>query len=164
MANKYGYVLDASGNAIPMADPGAVQRGEVVALAEDSNKLGGLDAGDYVLAEDAANLVGIRMKLMWENASPTSQFGSQHLTVAHEEFKLLLFNASEHTTSGNSTNSVLVPGNAAMIYSTNGSVGMCARLVSFSEGTIYIGNGYQATSGWKNDDTVCIPLKIYGIK
>ena len=142
-----------------MRDPGVLRIDEIMSLTETEK------GNVYTsLGLDAESLGGIQMELLWENASPASQFVSQKLTVSHEEFKLLLFNTSESTSSGNYTNSVLVPGEEAMIYGVNGSTGMCSRLVSFGEETINIGSGYKATSGWVKDDTLCIPLKIYGVK
>ena len=77
MATNYGYVLYPDGSSLPISDPNAVQRGEAVALAVNSENLGGLPASDYLLAANAAQLTGIKMELLWENASPTSAFAAQ---------------------------------------------------------------------------------------
>lgn len=44
IAGGYGYVLDAEGNATPISDPNAMQRGET---AENALKLGGEPASEY---------------------------------------------------------------------------------------------------------------------
>ena len=58
MATNYGYMLDENGNATPISDPSAYQRGETVALAEDSNKLGGKPASEYLSAPASADTLG----------------------------------------------------------------------------------------------------------
>lgn len=44
-----GYGLDVNGNAIPIADPDAIRKGDTVSKAEDSNRLAGVEANKYAL-------------------------------------------------------------------------------------------------------------------
>lgn len=55
MATKYGYMLDENGNATPISDPGAYQRGEVVDMAADSQMLGGKPGSEYVQTANVIN-------------------------------------------------------------------------------------------------------------
>lgn len=100
MTDMYrGYGLDASGNAVPITDPGAVRQGDVVALAEDSNKLAGLDAGQYLRSAkvgdglsvgDDGTLSVLKANVLWEGT-----WDSGTITVPNQS-KYTLFRISMH--------------------------------------------------------------------
>lgn len=60
MSVNYGYILNEDGTTTPQADPGAVQRGEKVEIAADSEKLGGKPASDFVQTSNVLTLEEIK--------------------------------------------------------------------------------------------------------
>lgn len=77
MSNRYGYILNEDGTTNPLSDANAIHRGESVAhatLAANAEMLGGFPPSAFAKIGET----GITMELLWENASPTSEF-AEHI-------------------------------------------------------------------------------------
>lgn len=142
--------------------------------AADANKLGGKDASVYLLVEDA----GLKMELLWENASPTSEFGEQSLSGAEgltmEEydgaFVIACLNATETTVT---FCAFVGKGNTGAINwhdaTSESYVRWAMRRFSVSGNGIAFDAGYRTTQNAgtfsiAKMNSYCIPLRVYGVK
>ena len=160
------YGIDAAGNAVPIADPGAVRQGDVVAMAADSRKLGGL------LPEEFAKFgeTGVHMELLWENASPTSHFSAQTINVAGLSECDAVFYVCRH---GESTDSpwgtvLITKEYDGQTTATSFANYDAAVYVSFRRITVNFSNNKVIFEGGNQNGTTSngrlIPLALYGIK
>lgn len=132
---------------------------------------------DHVHAMPSADDVGAmsKWKLLWTNASPTSAFAAQTLTVPWENYDFLViqayYNYDQH---GNAfmrtmfieTNRISeswqYPHNYEIIAEQgNGGGGKATRKLTFGTGTITIAQGMINGSAV---NTAAVPCDIYGIK
>lgn len=112
-------------------------------------------------------------KLLWSNASPTSNFGSQTLAVNFGEYQQIEieFGTAHSTGAFNrfcmTCANVPAANTAGMLSMDSSSAVFRQRAfnfnsttsIAFQEGKISVGGG-----GAYTDNSVCIPLNIYGIK
>lgn len=167
MSVKYGYILNEDGTTTPQADPGAVQRGEVVALAADSQMLGGKAASSF-----------LQMEILYENGSPTNSFDAGEITHSAfgdtTQYQLLMICTNKQTLivlNEISTSSVFTSYASAI-----GTTGYYINTRSFlvSNGYVGVGVNYEMSlavnSSGASTTTIAksnsnnIPVKIYGIK
>lgn len=106
---------------------------------------------------------GLKMDLLWENASPTSSFATQTITLNTEDYKYFLL---EYMFSSSSP-IVRTPftiinrvGTSAGCYMNNASAEL-GRDIIVNNGSITIGDCKQSSTV-KN--TNIVPTRIYGIK
>lgn len=127
-------------------------------------------------AEEAlANLGGISVKLLWINASPTSEFTEQDITIDMSEYDFIGVLVRDATTSAltklfTTRNTVGDALHTAMPWtSTNTNTRITnrvRRITIASQNILRFGTGIFAShaSAQTTDNASCIPLAIYGIK
>lgn len=84
--NRYGYIINQDGTTAPLSDPHALKRGESVARADvaaNAEMLGGMLPSEFAKAGETG---GVTMELLWENASPTSDFEGQDVALDLSEY------------------------------------------------------------------------------
>lgn len=114
-----------------------------------------------------------QMKLLWENASPTSAFPQQSVPLDLSEYELVYINFLTHCSSGSyrwhhvSTISAIGNYHKVIGYSETGS-DMGFRGFLTSENDIYFYPSYYASTYSANtlssSNNMYVPLRIYGIK
>lgn len=170
MSNTYrGYGLTPDGTATPISDPGAYQRGEVVDMAADSQMLWGKPASDYFLAEDAENLGGIKMELLWENASPTSAFAGQFVRCDLAQYKKISILWGWAT---DSTTTFVTDAYIGKTITVDKTLSSGYGIMQIQRQTVSVdtsGITFSIAQFWNgstrtDDNAYCIPLLIYGIK
>ena len=115
--------------------------------------------------------------LLWTNPNPTAIFGQVTIPIDLSQYKYIAINCTYSTTTA-STNTVRsiciqpVPSQTSgtgispiVVAFENQSSGTLRSLTVSSSGVTFY-NGYQALSGsgFSPGSSMCIPLKIYGIK
>lgn len=75
--------------------------------AADSAKLGGKSPAEYASAAEVSQLkndldsIGLKMDLLWTNASPRSEFAEQNLFMDLSKYKAIVVDVCEYAGSGN---------------------------------------------------------------
>lgn len=157
MASKHLYTLDAVGNSSPIVDSSAMRKGETAEYALDSGKFGGKLPSEYVTKD-----------LLWENASPSSEF------VAHRGDDKIITNDSyneyeiwfQYYHTGNKFICVKVKRYGTQAAYNIARAELALRNVASVEGGFEFSEGmlceFNATS-YETNNTILIPIKIYGI-
>lgn len=106
------------------------------------------------------------LELLWENPSPTSSFPAQTITLSSNNYDYLIINPTLQTTIDGSTNSLILkkyPNKVVMSELTwiNESLGISVRIVRISEDGLNVTFENVKTS---NDNSILVPLSIYGVK
>ena len=103
-----------------------------------------------------------KMDLLWENASPTSSFGQQSITLDLKNYDFVrVFCRSTYN------NSVILPaadcykGQTGIVLGYTASLGLTTR--GFTVGSTYVGFGLCTYAGGTTAEN-SIPIRIYGIK
>ena len=131
--------------------------------AADANKLGGVDAEEYLLEANALN-----MKLIWPNASPTSTFGEVNLTdldFAAGDMVTIVYKRKNDSTMYRSV-SMYVQSSEAYVELFNAwSSIFTTRNVAISPGVISFSGGqssvYGNTGTLTQDNSVAIPVYVF---
>lgn len=132
--------------------------------AADSSKLGGKLPEEYMLAADAGDLGGLKMDLLWVNASPASSFAAQSVTLDLTEYTHFLIFVSIKSSTGIEVYGICEKAGKYRI----GAAGTTNRFrdATPSDGGIALSDGYNVTkydsATVYNDEMV--PTRIYGIK
>lgn len=104
-----------------------------------------------------------RINLLWTNASPTSAFAEQTLDLGLSNYSMYIVIARQSTSVNNSISSIQKTGRSMKLidfdYSTE--IGAHQRTVDYSSGSLKFNDAWNNTN---KDNTVLIPLFIYGIK
>jgi len=111
------------------------------------------------------NLDSIQMELLWENASPASEFAEQVVDVNFDGFAyyMITYNLYYLSSTYDSTGFVPVGKDARMYLITDGSNTAAGNYRNFTFSTKKFGPSVYLTSG--STTTVnCIPYRIYGVK
>lgn len=116
-------------------------------------------------------------QLLWENASPTSKFSPQTITLDLSEYSSILMNyrVSVNLDSGVNvrTSSILLVGEKSFVSETwcrgeyNRHFDVYEDRIVANAGLVFPNKGANNNSTWSDDgtrDTCIIPLKIWGIK
>ena len=115
----------------------------------------------------AAQVGATSMTLLWENASPTSDFAEQTLAIDWTPYDFL------RVESNNDVTDVACKGNTCRLFLPNpyqdGVFAFAARPVYCTDGGLYFGDARYGSSNSGFDKTSVqnqrlIPLRIYGIK
>ena len=113
-------------------------------------------------AEKARALIGaVGCKLLWENASPTSSFAAQTVSLTLKDYEFVMIESELGSTFckvGNST--VMFSHNT--YYPSRRTVSVTTSGVTFGEGLKYTSCPGDSVASDKN--AVCIPRIIYGFK
>lgn len=118
---------------------------------------------------------GVKIKKLWTNASPLSQFAEQHITIARAEFDYIGIQANWNTSpTGNVELVALVEnkvGKATEFYGTElatyttGTFTIAKRNVMVIDKGLSIGNGLSGQTGYGDFRPYWfIPTIVYGIK
>lgn len=97
----------------------------------------------------------VSMQLLWENPNPTSAFPAQGITLANDNYDLLLIT----TASGIST--IAEKGRTLQLVYTNSNLTGERRVTYVSDTSLNVGN---ATYNGATSNTYLIPVAVYGIK
>lgn len=134
------------------------------ALTGTAGQVVGFDANGKPVAQDAPSS-GAEMVLLWENASPTSDFGAQTINVDcsnynffvcfFETYKNLDFIVSTVAEKNVEHDINACTYNGRTLYS-------CWRAFTIKDYSILFGNGN--VSGNTNKPSDMVPLKIYGLR
>lgn len=166
MSNRYGYILNQDGTTNPLSDANAIHRGESVARADvaaNAEMLGGLPSSAFAKVGET----GITMELLWENASPNSEFARQEFTIAgaenYELFLLITSQASGFFAFDDQYRTM----STATAWNEGEKHEISSRVyVARSTFSILFSNCMSAAAG--SNATISnvhqVPLKIYGIK
>lgn len=151
--------------------------GEVNPINADT--LGGVLASEYAKQVDLENLennlnnldTGVHMELLWENASPSSEFAAQTLTIENlDDYDAFILYVDANSNVENRY------GNGSLFFDkTSTNLAICVSIyyagvskfffrrftVDFPAGTVTFGNGDNNDSAGAQ---YLIPLSIYGIK
>ena len=111
------------------------------------------------------------MKLLWSNPSPTSSFAAQNINLSSSDYDLLLVIFRPSKDDNRVDNNIITKGSGGMMsygvgYNSSGAVTRSRALNYTSDTVLSAQVGYSATGttgGTQNND-VCIPVAVYGIK
>ena len=185
---KVGAPIGECGVDIPASDT-APSEGEwwLDTSGEDVPAMGGT-GGVYVQAEEpenapdnaiwidtdeegAAAVAGMQMELLWENASPTSEFAEQTINLDLSEYDMVYIRLIYETTYSRTYGAFIFVGDSHTIESMNhpGSTAenrvWKGRLVEVNKTGIYFTYGVSRTETTiTQSNIVAIPTAIYGIK
>lgn len=133
-----------------------IEVGEIVPI-----KKGGTGATSAV--EALANLGGVSKKLLWENASPVSDFGAQSISLNLSEYDAILLQTCAG--SGFDCSYFVKKSDWSKLGTLYGSSAYpTQRTAVFSDSGIRFGDGEYISSAWVTGNTYLKPLRIYGIK
>lgn len=111
-------------------------------------------------AEGLANLGGVSITKLWENASSGSDFAAQTISLdlsGYEKFIL-------QTVNGNMYRDGLVIVNKEYFRMYSSDAYFTQRYFEFNDTGLVVYNGNYYSSGWKTGNWALKPLVIYGIK
>ena len=111
---------------------------------------------------------GITMDLLWTNASPTSQFAAQTVSISNLQDYALIMIRSKF--SSGAYESIVgfyktATGSTCTIAGTNNVIG--ARDITINNNSISFKVGTERATyngGQSTNNNICIPVEIYGIK
>lgn len=111
----------------------------------------------------------ISMELVWENASPTSEFGAQDITINLSDYSLIEIEFKISTTQERTFREkslINTGGFACFIYGSvdAGIYGGYRYFTPFDDKINFSTCWRPTTSTEAVDNTYCIPIKVYGIK
>ena len=107
-----------------------------------------------------------KMDLLWENASPSSSFAAQTVSIDLTKYSKVVMQAIEGTGYSNINNYLaLTDGSTIIMQNSFGKnryryVTVSSSGIGFDDGKIY--NSYASSA--TTDNSVIVPSKIYGIK
>lgn len=144
----------------------------------NADTLGGISADEYVKLSDLEHLdtSGISIELLWENASPSSEFAAQTVNYNSEisENNLVLVIGSEYNTTPNHTynyctSTISYIGAKGLIhfaFNDGGSIATRHRgfIPSVTGITFESSYGVKSTGTTAINNSKCIPQRIYVIK
>lgn len=131
----------------------------------NADKLGGYDANEYAKIEDLVNInAGISMELLWENASPTSEFAARIISLDLNPYKIVLIESILKPGSTQIINNLVSKDDSLQTVLGGFTEGNYYRLAQASNTGIQFGNGYKYITSESANAASCVPLKIYGIK
>lgn len=114
---------------------------------------------------------GTEMDLLWENASPGSNFSPQTINVDSTGYKFLYVLYRNHTTSTNAIGYLVMKDSSYNRFMEAAmSVNYHRAILEITDGTIkfddakYYPSYSKSSSSANNENSAMIPLAIYGIK
>lgn len=119
--------------------------------------------GKSATIENIGKVIGINMDLLWTNASPTSDFAKQTISLNLSNYKMVYIVIRRSTTNNNLHNSLVVKkGEGGFIFAYLGGYGLLYREIeSVSNSGVNFGVGVMIGN---TDNQYGIPIYIYGIK
>lgn len=142
---------------------------------------GGIQAENLHPSVTSVLLGGANFSLLWENASPRSEFSRQTITLSNDDYTYLLFEvagASFYTTGFQPYSSfvTLLPKEGGLLFGavvdvetdTNTPANYVWRYVSANGTSVTFGYGYEGdgfdSNSYTDYNSRCVPLRIYGVK
>ena len=129
----------------------------------NADMLGGVAAEEYVKKSETG------MTLLWTNASPTSEFAAQTITVNNEKYKefLIVFIMNNSGTDQIIRTMTCIKGYKNLL--STGADRILSRYVTINNNAfVFTGGYYQGAIGNSTSDTghnkFAVPLFIYGVK
>lgn len=119
--------------------------------------------GKSATIADIGKVIGINMDLLWTNASPTSDFAKQTISLNLNNYKMIYIVIRRSKTNNNLHNSlVFKKGESGFIFCYLGGYGLLYREIeSVSNSGVNFGVGVL---NGNTDNQYGIPIYIYGIK
>lgn len=113
--------------------------------------------------EDVGKIIGINMDLLWTNASPTSNFDKQTISLNLSNYQMVYIVIRRSTENNNLHNSLIVKkGESGFVFAYLGGLGLLYREIeSVSNSGVNFGVGVMNAT---TDNKYGIPIYIYGIK
>lgn len=132
-----------------------------------TSKMGGVKIGsgitvaaDGTISADAGG--GFELDLLWTNASPSTVFAGQTLTIDFTDYSEIIVVTEVATSDGNHFSNLMLKNVVTTLIASNYQSASFPRLnCSFNDSSITFGQSYRG--GNANNDS-CIPIFIYGIK
>lgn len=127
-----------------------------------------LEGLDSTVANLVAEAGYTKMELLWENASPTSEFGEQTVSISNlQDYDLIMIRSKF---SSGAYESIVgfyktATGSTGTIAGTNNVIG--ARDITINDNSISFKVGTERATyngGQSTNNNICIPVEIYGIK
>lgn len=113
--------------------------------------------------EGLKDLTDRGMELLWENASPTSEFGEQDILLNTEGASAAIVTARYDTTYATQT-SWFVPFGFSQVIKAFAGASESYRSVGLYENRMWFSNARDVSNTSVNNNTKCIPTRIYLIK
>lgn len=101
---------------------------------------------------------GIKMDLIWENASPTSVFTSQTICNVASEYKAVLVILDEYKSKDWHRHMIIPRGFTSYSHNDNHTY---TRSITLEDTSLSCGNAVSSSS---NNNETNIPLRVYGLK
>lgn len=119
--------------------------------------------GKSATIENIGKVIGINMDLLWTNASPTSNFAKQTISLNLNNYKMVYIVIRRSTSNNNLHNSLIVKkGESGFIFCYLGGYGLLYREIEgVSNSGVNFGVGVM---NGNTDNQYGIPIYIYGIK
>ena len=119
--------------------------------------------GKSATIENIGKVIGINMDLLWTNASPTSDFAKQTISLNLNNYKMVYIVIRRSKTNNNLHNSLVVKkGESGFIFCYLGGYGLLYREIEgISNSGVNFGVGVM---NGNTDNQYGIPIYIYGIK
>lgn len=174
--------LDGSGSVSSVANISPDENGNVPLTASDIGALsntGGDMTGELRMnghpiiglneptSDDEAATKGyadqkLSMELIWENASPSSAFPTQTVSMNTAPYELFYIECIRNTGSAIKAAEVIRKNQTVMMFSYN--VSFYYRPITPLTNGVKFSQGYKYSGSEVTDDTACIPVRVYGIK
>ena len=140
----------------------------------DGNVLGNIAVYNAETVVGGANpiKIGVDMDLLWTNASPTSSFGAQTISLDLSNYNLvgIIYVAENGTQVNISTTNMFIYKKGITTYGVGTSVGGVwgytrgRAIAGVSNSGVSFGDSYPMTETISTANNSMIPLYIYGIK
>lgn len=173
--NTFELNESATGNVLYVVNKGSVENNLVIKPMITDDLSATYD--DFVSYDDS--LVtginsGLKMDLLWTNASPKSTFGGQTINLDLSQYKQIKIvfklatdvNNIECSNFFNLSNNYILTPMYQSYGSSSGSFVAFREIAYIKASGINIGNGKKATAftSYSDDDSLIIPYQIYGVK
>ena len=123
--------------------------------------------GATTAAAALSNLGGISITKLWQNASPTSEFAAQTISVGLSSYTHYMIVYQEHATAGLYKNTGFIPvGLKVQLTNFSGCIG-CRSMSSATTTALAFNSGEYTASynaNWTTKNDQCVPYQIYGVK
>ena len=135
----------------------------VTPMASDKLLVENGGTGKSATIEDIGKVIGINMDLLWTNASPTSDFAKQTISLNLSKYKIVYIVIRRSKGNNNLHNSLIVKkGESGFIFCYMGGHGLLYREIEgVSDSGVNFGVGVM---NGNTDNQYGIPIYIYGIK
>lgn len=133
----------------------------------NADTLGGISADEFAKLSDLENVsAGMTMELLWENASPTSEFAKQTINIDLSQYQGVIIQISSYISQDSCLSQFVKIGQKCELYVSRRWNG--CRMAQVTTSGIEFDNAYIFSTYGDNassiNDKWCPPIRIYGIK